>query len=246
LAVALALWLMHRRNKVMRSRLEEKNRTQKQFAELEQQALQAQMNPHFVFNCLNSIQQFIVLADIPAANKYLTAFARLIRQTLDNSAKRMLSLEEELNYLASYLELEKMRFGNRFSYSINVGNNIDRANDYLPAMLIQPFVENSIRHGLAYVKEGQGILRIDFAKKGNDLICTIADNGIGRKEAANRKSAAHIEYQSKGTSLTQKRIDLINKTNQAHISLTTKDLYQTNADGTTVAAGTEVTLIIPQ
>jgi hypothetical protein len=244
LAVALALWWMDRRNKATQQRLEERNRTQKQFAELEQQALQAQMNPHFVFNCLNSIQQFIVLADIPAANKYLTAFARLIRQTLDNSAKKMLSIEEELSYLASYLELEKMRFGNRFTYVLWASDDIDKGNDGLPAMLVQPFVENSIRHGLAYMKAAQGILQVVFTKQGDSIVCTITDNGIGRAEAAKRKSVAHIEYQSKGMSLTQKRIDLLNRSNQINIQVTIKDLYHPGTPP--LAAGTEVTLIIPQ
>jgi ligand-binding sensor domain-containing protein len=242
LAMALVLWIMQRRNKRLRTRLEEKNRVQKQFAELEQQALQSQMNPHFIFNCLNSIQQFIVLSDIPAANKYLTAFARLIRQTLDNSAKKMLSIEEEVAYLSSYLEMEQMRFSDRFTYTIEVDKHIDKNEDGIPAMLLQPFVENSIRHGLANKKSENGLLKIAFIKEGNNVICTVTDNGIGRQESIKRKSATHIEYQSKGMSLTQKRINLINSTKQSHIQLTIKDLY--NPDQT--AAGTEVTIIIPQ
>ncbi len=242
LAMALVLWIMQRRNKQLRTRLEEKNRVQKQFAELEQQALQSQMNPHFIFNCLNSIQQFIVLADIPAANKYLTAFARLIRQTLDNSAKKMLSIEEEVAYLSSYLEMEQMRFSDRFAYTIEVDKHIDKNEDGIPAMLLQPFVENSIRHGLANRTLANGLLRIAFLKEGNSVVCTVTDNGIGRQESIKRKSATHIEYQSKGMSLTQKRINLINSTRQSHIQLTIKDLY--NSDHT--AAGTEVTIIIPQ
>jgi ligand-binding sensor domain-containing protein len=242
LAMALALWVMQRRNKQLRTRLEEKNRVQKQFAELEQQALQSQMNPHFIFNCLNSIQQFIVLSDIPAANKYLTAFARLIRQTLDNSAKKMLSIEEEVAYLSSYLEMEQMRFSDRFAYTIEVDRHIDKNEDGIPAMLLQPFVENSIRHGLANRTLANGLLKIAFFKEGNNVVCIVTDNGIGRQESIKRKSATHIEYQSKGMSLTQKRIDLINSTRQSHIQLTIKDLY--NPDHT--AAGTEVTIIIPQ
>lgn len=242
LVMAFTLWIMQRRNKKLRTRLEEKNRMQKQFAELEQQALQSQMNPHFIFNCLNSIQQFIVLSDIPAANKYLTSFARLIRQTLDNSAKKMLSIEEEVAYLSSYLEMEQMRFSDRFAYTIEVDKHIDKTEDGIPAMLLQPFVENSIRHGLANKKSANGLLKIAFFKEGNNIICTVTDNGIGRQESIKRKSATHIEYQSKGMSLTQKRIDLINSTQQSHIQLTIKDLY--NPDQT--AAGTEVTIIIPQ
>lgn len=242
LVMALVLWMMQRRNKKLRTRLEEKNRVQKQFAELEQQALQSQMNPHFIFNCLNSIQQFIVLSDIPAANKYLTAFARLIRQTLDNSSKKMLSIGEEITYLASYLEMEQMRFTDRFTYTIEVDKKIDENEDYIPAMLLQPFVENSIRHGLAYKKTEKGCLKIAFTKEANQVICTITDNGIGRQASNSLKSASHIEYQSKGMSLTQKRIDLMNKTRQLHIGLSITDLYHPNQ----TAAGTEVKIIIPQ
>lgn len=242
LAMALVLWLMQRRNKQLRTRLEEKNRVQKQFAELEQQALQSQMNPHFIFNCLNSIQQFIVLSDIPAANKYLTAFARLIRQTLDNSAKKMLSIEEEVTYLASYLEMEQMRFSDRFTYAIEVDKAINKSEDWIPAMLLQPFVENSIRHGLAYKKAEGGLLKINFSKAGDAIVCTITDNGIGRQASNQLKSASHIEYQSKGMSLTQKRIDLMNKTRHSHIRLSIVDLYHPNQ----AAAGTEVKIFIPQ
>lgn len=249
LVMGIALWIMQKRNQRIRKRLEEKNKMQRQLAELEQQALQSQMNPHFIFNCLNSIQQFIVLADIEEANKYLTAFARLIRQTLDNSAKKTLSIEEELTYLSSYLELEKMRFGNRFTYTIKVDDNIDKHDDWMPAMLLQPFAENSIRHGLADKKEEKGLLQISFAKEGNNIVCTIVDNGIGRQASFKRKSAAHIEYQSKGMSLTQKRIELINQNNQSHIQLTITDLYHPNPNNPqeeAKAAGTKVTLIIPQ
>ncbi len=240
LAVVITWGLVEKRNENLRKKIEEKNNTVKQFAELEQQALQAQMNPHFIFNCLNSIQQFIVLADIPSANKYLTAFAKLVRQTLDNSSKKILMLGEEIDYLELYLELEKMRFGKRFIYSIETDNTIDKAKDMIPAMIIQPFVENSIRHGLAFKREGKGLVKISFKKEGKILICKIRDNGIGRKQAAIQKSKSHIEYQSKGMSLTQKRIDLINKTSLVNIQLEITDLY--NEDQS--AAGTEVTLNI--
>ncbi|MBS1510914.1 MAG: histidine kinase [Bacteroidetes bacterium] len=241
LAIVLVIVILNRRNKIVRRHLEEKNKQNKQFAELEQQALQAQMNPHFIFNCLNAIQQYIVTNNTEKANEYLTGFAALIRQTLDNSQEKNISVAEEVQYLTRYLEMEQMRFGDKFRFSITVGQNIQADFVEIPAMLLQPYVENSLRHGIRYIADTSGFIAIHFTLDKSILHISIRDNGVGRARAAELKSKTHIEYQSKGMGLTAKRIELINKMRDSAISVTIKDL--TNENG--AAAGTEVELKIP-
>jgi ligand-binding sensor domain-containing protein/two-component sensor histidine kinase len=241
LTFVLIAWLFNSRYKKTKQRLEEKNNFQKQFAILEQQALQAQMNPHFIFNCLNSIQQYILTNNKEKANEYLTGFAALIRQTLDSSNKKTVTVAEEVNYLSQYLQMEKMRFGDNFKYDIAVDELIDADYIELPALLLQPYVENSLRHGLRYKEDGKGKVDITFMLQNEKLCCSVKDNGIGREKAAAFKSSQHIEYQSKGMALTAKRIELLNKTNENKITVTIVDLK--DADGN--ACGTEIILKIP-
>jgi hypothetical protein len=235
-AIVLTGVLVNNRNKIVRKRLEEKNNFQRQFAMLEQQALQAQMNPHFIFNCLNSIQQFILTDDKEKANEYLTGFAKLIRQTLDNSGKKAITVSEEVNYLSSYLEMEKMRFNENFGYSITVADDVMQDFITMPALLLQPFIENSLRHGIRYKQDGAGRVDINFFMEENVLVCQVKDNGIGRKKAAEFKSKQHIEYQSKGMSLTEKRIELLNRTHQQKITVEIVDVVDdlNNGEGTIV------------
>ena len=241
LTIGLLAWFFNRRYKKTKQRLEERNSFQKQFAALEQQALQAQMNPHFIFNCLNSIQQYILTNNKEKANEYLTGFAALIRQTLDSSNKKTVTVAEEVNYLNQYLEMEKMRFGDNFKYEIAVDELIDAGYMELPALLLQPYVENSLRHGLRYKEDGKGKVEISFLLQNDMLCCYIKDNGVGRQKAAEFKSSQHIEYQSKGMALTAKRIELLNKMNENKITVTIVDLK--DVDGN--ACGTEIILKIP-
>lgn len=237
----LAIWLVSKRyQRILYSR-EQQNRVQRQFAALEQQALQAQMNPHFIFNCLNSIQQYILTNDKEKANQFLTGFASLVRRTLDISEKHTISLSEEIDYLKKYLEMEQMRFGDNFNYEIAVDKSINPDLVNIPSLLLQPYVENSLRHGIRYKEHGTGWLHISFSVTDHELICGIKDNGIGRKKAAEYKSKQHIEYQSRGMSLTEKRIDLINKINKSFISIDITDLEDMDGNGT----GTEIKLRIP-
>jgi Histidine kinase/Y_Y_Y domain/Two component regulator propeller len=233
--------LFNWRNKKTKQRLEEKNNFQKQFAALEQQALQSQMNPHFIFNCLNSIQQYIFTNEKEKANLYLTDFSSLIRQTLDISSQQTITVAEEASYLKKYLDMERMRFGESFSYTITTYDSVNAAEIQMPALLLQPYVENSLRHGIRYKEEGGGKVDISFSVKHNNLYCTIKDNGVGRDKAATFKGNQHIEYQSKGMSLTGKRIELLNAINETKIAVTITDLK--NNDNT--AAGTLVQINIP-
>lgn len=236
------IWLgIYRRFQVIRKRYQEKSALKARMNDLEQQALRSQMNPHFIFNCLNSIQNFIVHNDFETTNQYLTEFSYLIRQTLDNSTKSTITLDNEVTYLTRYLEMEKMRFSHSFDYRFEIDPSIDRELVHIPAMLLQPYVENSIRHGVRYIKEGGGLITIKFQKEGQTLICIIQDNGIGRKKASEFKSQLHVEYQSKGMTLTAERILILNRQLEEPITIEVNDLL----DPEYKAAGTKITIRFP-
>lgn len=238
----LASWaIIYWRYKRLQARNTEKNDMLLQMASLEQQALQSQMNPHFVFNCLNSIQQLLLDEDIPKANRYLILFSKLLRNTLDISEKKYITVSEEINYLQQYLVLEDLRFAHSFEYGIEVDSTVDVSFIYLPAMILQPFVENALRHGIRQSTNRKGIIKISFIVHGEMLHCTIEDNGIGRKAAEQIKSNLHVEYQSKGMQLTERRIGLHNYGAAKKISFEVIDMY--HDDGT--AAGTKVIVKIP-
>lgn len=240
IAIGIIALLFNRRNKLNREKSERTNMLQKQFAELEQQALQSQMNPHFIFNCLNSIQQYIFTGETEKANQYLTQFAHLIRQTLVISSQKNISLSEEMNYLKSYLNMEQMRFGDNFIYYIQTIGTDNPNSIKIPSMLIQPFVENSLRHGIRYLAEKKGKIEVLFYINKNSLMCQVKDNGVGRQKAAEYQSFQHIEYQSRGMNLTAKRIELLNSISDDKISLTVTDLTENNNP-----SGTLVEINIP-
>lgn len=234
-------FITNRRIKQVRLREKEKNLLREQISSIEQMALRAQMNPHFIFNSLNSIQHYVLDKDIVGANKYIAGFSRLIRLTLDNSSKSEISIEEEVNYLSQYLELEKMRQDDKFSYSITVAPDILQNGYTISPMLLQPFVENSIRHGIRYRSDSDGHIKIDITGYEKGLRFIIEDNGVGRAVASAYKSRNPIEYQSKGIALTEQRINLINKNNKERIDLTITDIEK---DG--VVAGTRVVMNYPE
>lgn len=209
--------------------VEKENRLLLESNQLKKSALQAQMNPHFVFNCLNSIQNFIVSNDKESAMEYLATFAKLIRQNLENSTKESVLLHEEITMLENYLELEKMRFNSIFDYSINVDRNIDLFDVYVPTLLIQPFVENAIIHGMKAKKSGGKII-LDIDKIDDVMKITISDNGPG----INFKTNKNKRFKSLGTSLTNKRIAFINQEQDKKYSLNTSSDVN----------GTEVTIQI--
>jgi hypothetical protein len=202
----------------------EKTATAARMAELEQMALRSRMNPHFIFNCLNSIQLYVVEKDIRGANEYITHFARLIRQTLDISARAYLSLQEEINYLSTYLELEKRRFEEAFDYEILIVGEIDKRGQMIPTMILQPYVENAILHGIAHRRDRQGRITVNFRKDAHYLICTIEDNGVGRERAAQYKSRDDKQYPSRGMELTARRIEILNSTMPNPISTVVEDI----------------------
>jgi ligand-binding sensor domain-containing protein len=228
----LVFFLINNFYKNKRLKEQEKLLAKTKILALEQQALQAMMNPHFIFNVMNSIQHFINTKDTVMANQLLTGFARLIRKNLDICNKSYISIEEELSYLTLYLSLEKLRFGEKMSYEITVADEIDKEETFIPSMLLQPFVENAIWHGIM-PKETPGHIWIHINLKDQNMldIC-IEDDGIGIDNSLKLKSNDHI---SRGMELTQERINLLNKFD-APIQLKVQS---------TVPNGTKVTIQIP-
>lgn len=203
--------------------------------ELEMQALRAQMNPHFIFNCLSSINRFVLKNETEAASGYLTKFSRLIRMVLNNSNKTFITLEDELDTLKLYMDMERLRFKNSFDYNISFINSIDMDNVFVPPLLLQPFVENAIWHGLMH-KEGQGRLEIELSIKDKTLTCIITDNGIGREKAAMVKSKSAETEKSLGLRITNERLALLNINMDEQTSFNFEDITNDkgNAEGTRV------------
>lgn len=194
-------------------------------------ALQAQMNPHFTFNTLNSIQNFILKNDIRSSIKYLSEFSMLIRQILDYAQIQLITIDEEVSFLNSYIALEKQRLKDGFQDKITVDPNLPR-NAGIPSMLIQPFVENAIWHGLSHLKEG-GLLTLHFERLNERLIVTISDNGKGRK-FAKKRMVKDSKHKSKGMSITQNRIRIIERLYKAKIEFSIFDMDESEETGTIV------------
>lgn len=228
--------------RIRKIRLKEAELTQvnKKFAELELQALQAQMNPHFVFNALNSIQKFIIEHDTLKANEYLAHFAKLMRLFLESSYHKTIPLIEEISLLKLYIELEKLRFPDKFESLVLIDPELQPELIEIPSLLLQPFVENAINHGLIHKSE-KGLLKISMVVIGSHLICLVEDNGIGRKAAAAQKEKSLKSYRSRGTKIVEERIKAINLVDDAGIQINTRDLLNEAGD----PAGTRIEIKIP-
>lgn len=190
-------------------------------------AIRAQMNPHFMYNTLNSIQDLILKSDIKNTNYYLSKFSSLMRKILKFSDNEKVVLEEEIEMLNDYLELEKLRFGNEFKYEITVSSEIKTAELLLPSLIIQPFVENAIKHGLLH-KKGEKKLGLTFSVIKNKLIVIIEDNGVGRKRSAEIKTRSKLQHKSFAASAVQKRVELLNSNGINTINYQIVDLYDNN------------------
>lgn len=181
----------------------------KQLADVEMKALKAQMSPHFIFNSLNSINRYIVKSEPEKASLYLTKFSKLIRLILDNSNSKVISLEQELISLKLYIELEALRFNDKFSYAINVNKELNPLSIGVPPMIIQPFIENAIWHGLLH-KDTPGRLLVSIDRFGHGLQCVIEDDGVGRKKAGELKSKSVNKEKSYGMKITADRLSMLN------------------------------------
>jgi len=209
-------------------------------SEITQANLRQQMNPHFIFNTLNSIQYYMYQHDKLATNNYLTKFSNLMRKILDNSQHTSIPLNDEITALNLYLELESIRFKDKFDYEIKVDEEIDPLLYKIPTMLIQPYVENSICHGIM-PREGKGSVRIDIKLEKDFLLCTIEDNGIGRNAARERNLKRETNHNSLGTQITTSRLDLVNALYGTSLKTVYTDLKNENGE----SAGTRVEIHIP-
>lgn len=215
----------------------QKNELTKKFSVMEMQALRAQMNPHFIFNCLNSINTFILKNEPEAASDYLTKFSRLIRLILQNSNSAVVTLQNELEALHLYLDMESLRFRNKFTFHVRVGSEVELEDIEIPPLIIQPYVENAIWHGLLN-KEAIGHLNIDLQVENDNLVCIIEDDGVGRRRAAELKSKSASKSKSMGMQITAQRIKLMN---ELHGKQTTVDIVDL-VDASGEACGTRVVL----
>ncbi|MHA4844195.1 sensor histidine kinase [Flavitalea antarctica] len=236
-------------NKIVRAMAQEEKEqaremlltTQQRMADAEMQALRAQMNPHFIFNCLNSINRYIVKSDQATASLYLTRFAKLIRLILDNSNSKNVILSNELEALKLYIEMEALRFDKKFDYLINISPDVNADSIEVPPLIIQPYVENAIWHGLLH-KERAGRLSIEVSMSSEKMLqCVIEDNGIGRAHARELKSKSATTRKSLGIKLTEDRISLVNRHMTMSASVDILDI--TLPDGQ--PAGTKVIIKIP-
>ncbi len=217
-----------------------KTQLNKQIAETEMRALRAQMNPHFIFNCLNSINRYIIKNDHKTASLYLTKFAKLIRLILDNSETHEISLAQELEALKLYVDIEALRFDHRFSYEIEVDEGMNTDSIMVPPMIVQPFVENAIWHGLLH-KETPGKMYLRFMLQEDTLICEVEDNGVGREKAKEMKSKSATTRKSLGLKITADRLAILNSRSERQGGISFEDLVDTDQS----PVGTRVTIRIP-
>ncbi|NUQ26317.1 MAG: histidine kinase [Saprospiraceae bacterium] len=213
----------------------------KEISEKEMEALRSQMNPHFIFNCLNSINNFIVRNDSAQAAGYITKFSRLMRLVLDNSRSQRVPLEKEIEALRLYLELEAMRFDDKFRYEIWVDDEIDQQFCQIPPMLIQPYIENAIWHGLMHKPEGGSVVVDVRPPTDNKLLVEITDDGVGRARAAELESKSTLQRKSYGGLITEERLRILNPDKPDENKVSIHDLVDANGK----ACGTRVVLEIP-
>jgi ligand-binding sensor domain-containing protein/anti-sigma regulatory factor (Ser/Thr protein kinase) len=220
---------------------QEKNEIANKMLKLEQNALQAQMNPHFIFNCLTGIQQLMNTNNIDEANEYLVTFSRLIRSTLENSTQEFIVLQDEIDYLKQYISLEEKRLTNSLITHFNIAYTINTQAIELPNMMLQPIIENAIRHGLKPLENKAGEIVINFSVNNNTLECIITDNGIGREASALNKTHGISSHKSFGLSIIKQRLQGYSKSYNQNYSIEIIDLKNEN----NIALGTKVILHLP-
>jgi hypothetical protein len=196
-------------------------------------SLRSQMNPHFIFNALNSVNNYIAKSDERSANRFLSEFSTLMRSVLENSEEDFIPLTKELELLQLYVKLEHSRFPDKFDYEVTIDQHIDMASFQIPPMLLQPYIENAIWHGLRY-KEGKGFLKIDLTQKSKDTIeITVVDNGIGRKKSKELKTQNQKKQKSKGMGNIKKRVAILNEMYRDKVDVHISD-FEDDGTGTKV------------
>ena len=224
------------KNKVERKVLE----IEKQKFDLEQKALRLQMNPHFIFNSLNSIQSYILSHDTKTAITYLGKFSRLMRLILSHSANKFITLKEELDAVKHYLDLEKLRFEDKFEYNLTIDPGTDEDFIEIPPMILQPYVENAVIHGLLHKKE-KGYIKIDIKSNEENIHCIVEDDGIGRLEAERLVKEKGMKKKSRGMLITKARLEILNRQSSLDFTVNVVDLKDNNGN----PAGTRVELTLP-
>jgi len=231
-------YIFNLRSKKVIEEERKKAKIEKQITNMRLQVLQSQMNPHFIFNSLQAIQDYIFDRNEEQANKYLVKFSRLMRLILESSRKKFILLSEELQLIDLYVSLEQLRFSEQFSYVLSLGENIDKKSLLIPSMLIQPFIENAVNHGLFHKKDGKGILELSIEKFENSLIIIVKDNGIGIEAARKIKQKMNRKEASRALEIVNERTNLYNKTRTEDVNFKIED--NLNQQGEII--GTVVTL----
>ena len=242
---AIFLFFKLRENRIKKEQVRQ-TAINKQIAEIRMTALRGQMNPHFIFNSLNSIQHFITTREKEEALNYLSKFSKLIRKILENSRENTVSISNELQLLELYIQLEQMRFNNKFDYHISIDEKIDKENTEIPPLLIQPYIENAILHGLINKNE-KGDLWFSLERNNGLLICKIEDNGIGRARAQEIEQGKVSRHKSLGIKVTEERISGLFALLDYNMEVVVEDLFEVRqaAETTPQPAGTRVTISIP-
>jgi hypothetical protein len=225
--------------RAVRKKENEKARIERLLSEFQMTALRAQINPHFIFNCISSIQALMLKDEIETAYTYLQKFSKLLRLVLENSKKNFISLRQEMEVVSLYVGLEQMRFDDSFIFMLDVDKGIDEEMTKVPYMILQPVVENAIWHGLMHSNKKEKRISIHISQKNNDLTIEVTDNGIGRKKSNEYKRTAKS---SMGENITSDRLNIMNDHNSKRAFIKITDLTDTNGEAT----GTKVELNIPQ
>lgn len=235
--IALLIFLVFFNMKIKQIKLTEHKKQE----QLKLESLRGLMNPHFIYNSLNSINYFISLNDRLNANQYITDFSRLMRAIMMNSAQDYVNMESEIQALRDYLELEHLRFSNKFDYEILIGESIDQVTTEITPSLVQPFIENAIWHGLRYLENRKGFLSVRFViESGSSLVCYIEDDGIGRKLSVRLKTNEQKKRKSRGIAIVEERLAIINSMQKSGFSIQVMNLYEDREE-----TGTRIKIEIP-
>lgn len=237
LLVAFIVLIWQRRNQKEKIKVSELNA---KIAEAKMFALRAQMNPHFIFNCINTAQNFVMHDQREQAHEYLTNFAKLLRLVMENSSKTFVELEDEISQLELYVQLEAIRFQNKFTYTIEIDEALKNGVFEIPGMCMQPLVENAIGHGLINRNDNAGNLQIQLKQQDGNVVCTIIDNGVGRLKAAEIKAAKNTRYQSTAIPNISERLKMLQFETGKAVSLEITDLTENG-----LPSGTKAVLILP-
>jgi ligand-binding sensor domain-containing protein/signal transduction histidine kinase len=232
LFILATLYEVVRRVIILREkRLKETADFEQKMMENELKVLRTQMNPHFIFNTLNAIRSYVLKNNAMEASLFLADFAHLMREILNNSTKETISLQKEEEILRGYLEMEQLRFD--FDFDIHISDELDAFDNEVPTMILQPFVENAIIHGVSKMKNGHGFIQVRFEKDGDFILCSVEDNGIGMEKSAKKRAADH---ESKSQQITQERLDILSQLSGKPTAMTFKNIE---------TGGTKVTVRLP-